>query len=65
MNRIYNTCVHITDYHYGMVVDFIESKNMYYIYKRLKANKQKPNSITVYGTLQQLEEFQKLIQRIE
>lgn len=61
MYRIYNICIHLSDIDYIRAVKYMESNKLYYIYRRLTSDKQKTNSITVYGELQQLEEFKTFI----
>lgn len=61
MYRIYNICIHLSDIDYIRAVKYMESNKLYYIYRRLTSTKQKPNSITVYGHLDQLEDFKTFI----
>lgn len=61
MYRIYNICIHLSDIDYIRAVKYMESNKLYYIYRRLTSDKQKPNSITVYGELHPLEEFKTFI----
>lgn len=61
MYRIYNVCIHLSDIDYIRAVKYMEEKNLHYIYRQLKSDKHKRNSITVYGHLDQLEEFKKTI----
>lgn len=61
MYRIYNICIHLSDIDYIRAVKYMEANRLYYIYRHLISDKQKPNSITVYGELQQLEEFKTFI----
>ena len=61
MYRIYNICMHLSDIDYIRAVKYMETNKLYYIYRRLTSNKQKPNSITVYGHLDQLEDFKTFI----
>lgn len=61
MYRIYNICVHLSDIDYIRAVKYMEEKNLHYIHRRLRGGKSKRNSVTVYGHLDQLEEFKKTI----
>lgn len=61
MYRIHNICIHLSDIDYIRAVKYMEENKLYYIYRRLTSDKQKPNSITVYGELQPLEGFKTFI----
>lgn len=64
MYRIYNTRIHLNDENYIRAVKYMEEKNLHYIYRRLKVDKERPNSITAYGHLEQLDEFNKFINQL-
>lgn len=64
MYRIYNTCIHLNDENYIRAVKYVEEKNLHYIYRQLKTNKPNRNSITVYGHIDQLDEFNKFIKQL-